>query len=489
MQSTNRFSLNDTTLQDLLDRVFRNSHVVLPLLLAVTVAAAAYAVFKPRTFRTEATLLVRNERAQAVITPSESGSVVVGPVTENDIRTEVELLQSRDLLLDAAVQSGLLKTAANMKAAPAPPLAEAETTLQKLRRSLRVSPVMKADMIRVEYLANDAAEGPTFLNALLKVYQDRHIRLRSRAEVKLFHDEAERLALELRSKEKELAEFQRTTELHSVPEQRSLWLKKLMDSETALREAELRQAESRHRTAALESLVGGLPSRVTTLRRQVPNQYSTERLRTMLVELENKRIELLAKYNDGDRMVKQVDSQIALTKAALAEVDHTSAEEVATDLNPHRQGLEAELLRARADLAVTSSRLEILKRHISGYRTELARLESFAADHDALVREVRELGERYHLHARKSEESRIEAALDERRVTNVVVAQQPNVPVKPESRPYTAAAGLWIIGCSLILGGSFALGSRKVFHTPSDLENFTGVPVLGTVPVHQRGRA
>lgn len=481
MQGKSPISVNDTALQDALDRIFRNGRAVVPLLAAVTLAAAAYTMLKPRNYRTEATLLVRNERAQAVITPSESGSVVVGPVTENEIRTEVELLQNRDLLIEAAAQMGRV-------ANPRDPV-EAEKSLLKLRQALRVSPVMKADMIKLEYVSTDPSEGHAFLGALLKVYQDRHIRLRSRSEVKLFHDEAERLSVELRAKERELADFQRTTELHSVPEQRSLWLRKLMDSETALREAELRQTESRERTAALEALVGRLPARVTTLKRRLPNQYSTERLRTMLVELENKRIELLAKYNDGDRVVKQVESQIALTKAALSEVDRTSSEEEATDLNPHRQGLESELLRARADLAVASSRIDLLKRHVKGYRTELARLETFAADHDALVREVKELGDRYHLHARKSEESRIDAALDERRVTNVVVAQQPNMPVRPESRPYTAAAGLWVIGCSLILGGAFAFGSRQVFHTPSDLEDFTGVPVLGTVPAQQRGRA
>lgn len=470
---------SNPVLVDAVDRIFRRARVLVWVLALVTLASVAYAFLKPKTYRTEASLLVRNERAQAVINPSQNGLSVFGPVTETDIRTEVELLQNRDLLAQAAANSGL--------ADPAKGEAAIERALQQVRRSLRVSPVLKADMIKVEYLAKDPAEGHRFLQFLLRGYLDRHISLRSRSEVTLFRDEAKRLGEELRAKEKELTEFQRKTELHSLPEQKSMWLRRMIESESALRDAELREAESRQRGTALTALVERLPSRVATTKRRVPNQYSVERMRTMLVEFENKRIELLGKYRDDDRVVKQVEQQIAVTKRALEEVAGQGAEEEATDLNPNRQGLEGDLFRNTVEAAAASSRLHVLRRQVDGYRGELSRLETLAADHESLSRQVRELADLYQLHARKSEESRIDAALDDRRVTNVVVAQQPNLPVNPESKPYLAAAGLWTIGCLLTFAGAIAFSSiRETFHTASDLENFTGIPVLGTVPAQQQ---
>lgn len=470
---------------DAIDTVFRQARILIPVVVLLTVIAAAYAMMKPRAYRSEAALLVRNERAQAVISPSEGGGSVVGPVTENEIRTEVELLQSRDLLLQAAANAGLT--------GPERGAAHMEQTLSAVRRSLRVNPMIKADMIRLEYTASSPEQGHRFLKSLLASYQDRHISLRGRSEVNLFRDEAQRLGTELRKKEQELSEFQRRTELHSLPEQKSMWLRRLMDSESALRDAELRQAESRQRSVSIANLVEGMPPRMSTLKRRLPNQYSVERLRTMLVELENKRIELLAKYRDDDRLVKQVAEQIAVTRQALAEAASGAVEEEVTDLNPHRQGLEGELYRSRVDASAAASRLQVLRHQVESSRGELARLETLSAEHDALNRQVRELGDRYQLHARKSEEARINAALDDRRVTNVVVAQEPNLPVSAESRPYLAAAGLWLIGCMLTFAGAIAFSSiRQVFHTPRDLESFTGVPVLGTVPAQaqqqQQGR-
>lgn len=479
MKTVAPISLNSVML-DAVDKIFRHGRIVLPALALVTVGSGAFAYLKPKVYRAEAALLVQNERAQAVISPSQNGLTVPGSVTENDVRTEVELLQSRDLLVQAAANSGLT--------GPERGAEEVERTLQMVRRALRVNPVIKADMIRVEYTSQDAQEGHRFLNALLKGYLDRHISLRSRTEVTLFREEANRLGEQLRVKEKELAEFQRTAQLHSLPEQKSMWLRRLIETESALRDAELRQAESQRRSTALAGLVERLPVRVPTLKRRIPNQYSVERLRTMLVEMENKRIDLLGKYRDDDRIVKLVEEQIALTRRALDEVARQDSEEVATDLNHNRQSLEGEMYRNSIDTAAAGSRLEVLRQQVAGYRTELGRLETLSADHEAMVRQVRQLTDLYQLHARKSEESRIDAALDDRRVTNVVIAQQPTVPVHPESKPYLAAAGLWVIGCMLTVAAVVAFGSvHETFHSPSDLESFTGLPVLGTVPTQQQG--
>jgi uncharacterized protein involved in exopolysaccharide biosynthesis len=470
---------------EFLDMVFRNGRILGAVMTAITLGAVLFIVAAPRTYRTEALLMMRNDRAPAMISPVTSGQAMGGPVTENDLRTEVELLQSREMLENAARASGM----APAGAAGNEPLALA---MIRVRKALKVTPVLKADMIRLEYTSTNRWEGDRFLRELLRIYQDKHIALRSSGKIKLFEEEADRLVKELREKERELARFQQEREVFLLGDQKSLALRKLVETEAALHDAELRQIDSGQRVQHLEALMENLPKRVTTQVRRVPNQYSVERLRTMLVELENRRVELLTKYRDDDRLVLQNAEQIATTKKALGDAVSSSAVEESTDLNPNRQSLEAELLRARVETSAAAARHGKLAGQRWKLRQELARLESATAEHEDLVRQVRELSDRYTLHARKSEEARIDSALDERRVTNVAVAQEPSIPARPEPRPYLAGAGLWLLGTGLTLAVVLALSrSRDLFYTPGSLERFTGIPVLGTVPMggKQRERA
>ena len=55
------------------------------------------------------------------------------------------------------------------------------------------------------------------------------------------------------------------------------------------------------RITKLEQQLGALPARIATQSRALPNQYSIERLSTMLVELRNKRTQLLTKLRPDDR--------------------------------------------------------------------------------------------------------------------------------------------------------------------------------------------
>lgn len=461
---------------DLLDLIFRRAGVLVSCFVVVTGIALAYLLVKPRQFRSEALLLLRHDRAQAVISPGQSNPVV-GPITENDLRTESELLQSRDLLEKAVVASGIATG----------PQVDMDNVIRDVRRYLRVTPVLKADMIRVEYISPVRDQGQRLLKELLRVYRDRHIALRGSSGAKLFEDEAKRLGAELKDKERQLAKFQGTADIYVMAEQKALLLRKLMDAEAALREAQVRRADSFQRARDLEAQVGRMPRRLTTQVRKLPNQYSAERLRTMLVELENRRVELLGKFRDDDRLVKQNADQIAVTRKALAEVIGSSAVEEASDLNSNRQSLENEMARSRVDASAAEAREKLLQRHLEGYRAELARLESVTVEFDQLTREVRELTERYQLHSRKAEEARIEAALDERRVTNLAVVQEPTAPTRPEGRPVAAALGIWMLGSLAAFGGVLVFSAaRNVFYTAESLENFTGLPVLGTVALRKR---
>ena len=72
--------------------------------------------------------------------------------------------------------------------------------------------------------------------------------------------------------------------------------------------AEMREQSTRAKMAEVH--MGSVPKRVQTQLRNVPNQYSVERLHTLLVELNNKRTEALTKFSADDRLVVEIDQQM-----------------------------------------------------------------------------------------------------------------------------------------------------------------------------------
>lgn len=442
------------------DLLFRNSRFLAVAGTVITLSALLYVAASPSEYKAEALLLLRNDRSAASVSTAPPV-----PITESEVRTEVELLLSRDVLENTARAAGLIAKDNKVRM-------EMDTVLDRVRASLRVTAIPKSDMIRLEYTSTNRWEGSHFLTELARVHQDRYVSLRTGSKLKMFEEEADRLNAELKEKRRELAEFQRAGDIHSITEQKTLLLEKIASAEAKLHDLELMRADGQQRVAQIESLLAKLPQRLTTEVRKVPNQYSTERLRTMLVELENRKAD---------------PEQIERTRRALAASEGSQAVEEATNVNPNRQTMEQDLVRAQMEVTSAVTRMSKLRGQAAQYRTELDRLEASAAEHETLSREIKELEDRYELNSHKAEEVRIHTALDDRRITNVVMAQEPQVPTRAEMRPYWFALAAWmtlmLISVFLVLKFS---PMRRIFYTPGVLEDFAGVPVLGTVPLERR---
>jgi uncharacterized protein involved in exopolysaccharide biosynthesis len=211
-------------------------------------------------------------------------------------------------------------------------------------------------------------------------------------------------------------------------------------------------------------------------------------LNTLIVELQNRRTQLLTKFRPDDRLVKEVDQQIRTTRAALERATNETATEQSTGLNPLRQSLETELARGRVDLAGAEGRHEMLLGQVAQYEAQLSRLESSTAPYEDLNRKVKQSEESYQLYKQKEEEARITDELDENKITNVSVAEapaQPQLPARP-NRPLNLAMGI-VLGLLLSAGSVFVVElMRDTVTTPRELEALTGQRVLASMPKNGR---
>jgi len=478
---------------------FSNKLLLTVTFLSIALGTTAVTLMLPNEYESRTKILVKNLRTDVPITPERTiaanGSASDKDVSEMQINSEIEVLTSKDLLNQVVSESGLAKAGPpslmqrlRLKEAPQNEAGSIEQAAEKLAKDLSINPVKKANIIEITYSSTSPQTAAAVLRKLGELYLEKRTKLhRPAGTYEFFKAQANAAEQQLREAEEKLSTFQRTMSVVSPGQQKDLTVQKMTELKTKLLETDAFLEEVTERIARLEQQMRALPPRIVTQSRALPNQYSAERLNTMLVELQNKRTELLTKFRPNDRLVKEIDQQIQTTRAALEKATNQTATEQATDLNPLRQALDAELARARVDQGGAASRHTSLTSQVQEYERQLSRLEGGTAQYQDLTRRVKEAEDNYQLYQKKQEEARITDELDQNKITNVSLAEapvQPQLPSRP-NRPLNLLLGVFlgaVVSLALVITKEFF---RESVQTPRELEGLTGMLVLATVP-HDR---
>jgi uncharacterized protein involved in exopolysaccharide biosynthesis len=337
-------------------------------------------------------------------------------------------------------------------------------------------------MLKATYSSSNPEEAAAVLRTLADGYLNEHLRVHSPSGTYQFFDQqAQFYQKQLKDVQGRLTDFQAQRNIVHLGQQKDLNLRKLVDLEASLKETEAAYGETDQRIRSLQQQLGKLQPRIITQARKLPNQYSVEHLNTMLAELQNRRTELLTKFRPEDRMIQQVDQQILDTKAAMDRASKMTSTEEATDVNPLRQSLEAELAKAQANTTGLRARAGSLSKQVAEYRSSLGALETSTAADDQLLREIKEAEDALFLYSKKREEARITEAMDRQKIANVVLVQPPRAPLLPKPKLTGSVLASYVLGSLIILGFAFLLATaRKTVHTPWELEGLTGLPVLAS---------
>jgi len=388
------------------------------VVLSTVICAAAW----PWKYESVAKFLVRNARLDLVVDPNDKNQGAYrDTIPEEVINSEIELIRSRDIL-DHVVQKEQLDTAEP----GVDPRVAREEAIARLARSLDVAAIRKTNLVRVAYRARNPEQAAAVLRRLSDEYLAMHLAMHSTPGTYAFYQQqTDHLKKELEQAEQELAALAGHQNLIAPNDQRREALESGTTVERDLVAVEAAIREQTTRELAAARALEHTDPRVTTTTRRLPNQGSVQSAHTMIAELQNKRTELLTKFNADDRLVKEVDEQIANTQAALTNATVIVATEEATDINPTWQKLQIERADAALQLAGLRSRAERLRAQIGAYRSQAVTLAEATPRYETLVRRVNEAREQYVTYARKAEEARLADALDTQKISNVVLAEAP----------------------------------------------------------------
>jgi uncharacterized protein involved in exopolysaccharide biosynthesis len=200
--------------------------------------------------------------------------------------------------------------------------------------------------------------------------------------------------------------------------------------------------------------------------------------------LELKRTELLTKFQPGYRLVQEVDTQIADTRAAITVEESKPLKEQTTDRNPTYAWINEELAKAKSDYSALQARATATQAIVGVYQTRAHELEVNGFVQQDLLRTAKANEDNYLLYLHKREEARIADALDQTRILNIGMVQQPTVPLEPTRSPVMfGLVGILLaamVSAGLVFTREYLDSS---FRTPSEVLSELNIPVLASVPL------
>jgi uncharacterized protein involved in exopolysaccharide biosynthesis len=483
------------SLRDVAAVFFRHQKLLVVSFFLVLAAGVTYAVLAP-SYKAEMKVMVRRGRIDPAVTPTQTPSPAFehDEISEEELNSEVELLGDDDILRQVVIDNGLAEKISWVSRLRRENRdMRVEGAVRRLAGKLEVQPVRKSRLITISYRSADPQLSAAVLRSLADAYLAKHVEIRRPSgQQDFFEQQMEQARRTLRDSEAQMVAFTRGRGVVSAALERDLALQKLSDAQAADLGVQASIAEAAERVRSLASKLRDLPPQRVTQVRNEDNPQLQEKMKSKLLELELKRMELLVKFQPSYRLVQAVDEQIVQAKSTIAAEDLQPLRDELTEQNPEYEWASAERLKAQVEEQSLEERHSVTHVQVARYELAAEKLGENAVTQDDLERKLKAAEDKYLLYANKREEARIGDALDDNGILNVALAEQPRVPALP-ARPLWA--GMLV---SFIAAGAFSTGLAFVadrfdpsFRTAEDVIGYLGMSVLASLPApidRQRGK-
>lgn len=469
--------------RDIVAVFFRQRFVIFMTFALVVLATIVIGLWTPK-YDAHMKFVVSRQRSNLIVTSSSAEPVQFtnDPVTEEDMNTEVELLNSEDLLRKVVLDTGL-----SGKPGPAnDPRVQIRIAkaVGELYKNLTIEAIHSSNVISVSYRSKSPQKAEEVLQALAAAYLEKHMEShQSSAEVKFFDQQTQQYEQGLNKAQEQLIDFTKGTGIVSADVERDEALQQASGFDTTARQAQTSVDETEQRIDSLQAQLQGIKPRMTTVVRTSDNAQLLEQLKSTLLNLELKRTELLTKFQPTYRPVQELEKQIADTKSAIAAEESRPIRDESSDENPTYQSIQTDLLKARAELSGLKARAREAAAIAAQYHNSAQHLEQSGVVQQDLERAVKTQQENYLLYEHKREEARMNEALDQRGILNVALVEPPAVPVlRNKSRMNLAFLTIIFAGMSSLTTAFLVDFADPSFRTPNELANYLDAPVLVALP-------
>ena len=287
------------------ESIFRQKRIFFGLILLVLGATLAVTLLKDRQFKSEMQLLLQGSRSNAVISADRSSAPQLQDVTEAQINSEIEALQSEDVI-GAVVDPQW--SASDREGKSQQQIEQHEAKISAFLQHLTAESSNKSNVITVTFKASSPQAASSMLQRLMVAYLAHRRQInRPPGTSAFFSEETKRYKDAWDKANADMIAFQQANGLVSVPDVEEALSQQIVTTENQLQAAQAALGESEQRVDTSAKLAAQVPQRQPTQQRLLPNQGALQQVESTLLQLKNKRTELLNRFQPSDRLVKEVD--------------------------------------------------------------------------------------------------------------------------------------------------------------------------------------
>ncbi len=426
-----------SSLRVFLDILARHRTGVFFIFLLVAGAVAVYTLVQTPVYEVDSSVMIRYGREYVYRPVNDVEAGEVQPMRwyqpEEIINTEIEILRSKALIRQVIQQIGLAKLYPKLAEKSLARDALLTMATNRFAKKLNVSHVKKSSVIGLTFLHQDPQLAVQALGKVVELFKERHLQIFRNPRAAFLEQQVAASRERLLDAEKRLQQFKQENGIYAAREQKTLLARQYVDLQTRLLTEKNRENALQQKVAFLESTLRALPEDVSIYSEEGRSKKEGGPMQTLL-NLQLQEQKLLEKYTEKDRRVAAVRREIRLVKDFLATQDGTQRRTTRVGRSAVYQQTERDLLAARTEYNTLRSANEAMERQLRELRQKLQKLDQAEITLKDLQRQVDSSERNYKTFQDKLDSTRVEDAMDQRKMVNVVVVEQPMVPVKP-ARP------------------------------------------------------
>lgn len=495
MPDTKEFTVSrKTSLRDVFFVLFKHKSRIAFFFIGVMLTAGIGTFFASRIYQSEAKLFVDLGREEVTLDSASLGQrrVHVSQSLENQINTEVDILQSQELMEQVVANMGV-DAFINEDGKYAPlvnsPLDEIRLQLKRMLAlprhaianfvipresrpaddrimvkkiaknlidSLDVRPVNDSNIIALSFEAKNPQLSHDVLKQLIGVYMIKHQQVHGTPQsFEFFEKETAKYRARLEETEEELKKLKDRINVSSLEDQRRILSEQIGAIQQKREEVET--AIASYKDKAKQGISEYFDLSVASESTRYP-ESSLDEMRRQLYQLKFKEQELLSVYKTNSVPVEEIRRRIKETEAMLHKVQEGTIEALAAKSEALGQQL-------------VSANQELIK--LNDAEVRLAQLE----------RRKKLLEEKFVKYSDSLEQARIDRALNVEKISNIRIAQAPLTPIAPV-RPNTRLNLLMGLFLGIFGGVGMAFFLEYIddsLQKPQQIEETLELPVLGSI--------
>jgi uncharacterized protein involved in exopolysaccharide biosynthesis len=450
----------------------------IPLILAIVVSF----IPKPR-YEATSTILIRMGREY--LYKPEVGEQTALPTSSIDrdqaMHSEVEILNSRDLVESVIDAMGLEKLYPSIAAADEDPdLPRKSRAIIEMQKRMDVLLLKDSNVIQISFKHPDPRVAAEVVNRLVDGYLEKRRTIFADAKIAFVQGQVKSFRDRLSEIERKIERFKTENSIVIFSDQVSTLLEQKAGLETKLKEISASLAQTKSKITAIERSMNGKGQRGAYS--EASSDDAVNAAKKALVDLRLKESEASGKYLDASPIVQDLRASIDRTERYIREMETQRAAAARAGQGVIKDAWETQILTLKVEEESDFAAQRILTEQLSKVSARLAGLNRQDRELAGMLREQKLLEEGYQTYSKKLEDARITDELDHKEKTSVSIVQAALPPIEKKSLQLVIlAVGFVFSICSALVIAFLSELLRDTFISPEKLVRSLGLPVLASI--------